>query len=194
MPTTIKDQDYAFQNFDQLVKKCKAVGVKAKTLQEEIHRCVVSCGWHYNSHENASVFNPIVNALPDGVRVERIKDYCNFHFGVIWNEADGTFNKDKDKPVEIKKSKDADGKEILDIGYYRENKWFDHKVERLVPDWLIKKQIEALTKKIVANPEKVKTQRIGAMGAAYDLVNTMSEMGLTATPATKPSKSKKKAA
>ena len=82
----------------------------------------------------------------------------------------------------------------LDIGYYRENKWFDHKVERLVPDWLIKKQIEALTKKIVANPQNVKTQRIGAMGAAYDLVNTMSEMGLTATPATKPSKSKKKAA
>jgi len=191
MPTTIKDQDYAFQNFDQLVKKCKAVGVKAKTVQEEIHRCVVSCGWHYNSHENASVFNPIVNALPDGVRVERIKDYCNFHFGVIWNEADGTFKKDKDNPVEIKKSKDADGKEILDIGYYRENKWFDHKVERLVPDWLIKKQIEALTKKIVANPEKVKTQRIGAMGAAYDLVNTMSTMGLTATQATQPKKSKK---
>ncbi len=191
MPTSIKDQDYAIRDFDKLLKACKAVGVKAKTLQEEIHRCVTSSGWHYSEHRNATVFNPIVNALPDGVRVERIKDYCNFHYGVVWNEADSTFKKDKDWTGEIQMMKDADGKEILDIGYYRENKWFDHKVERLVPDWLIKKQIEALTKKIVANPEKVKTQRIGAMGAAYDLVNTMSEMGLTATPATKPKKSKK---
>ena len=191
MPTSIKDQDYAIRDFDKLLKACKAVGVKAKTLQEEIHRCVTSSGWHYSEHRNATVFNPIVNALPDGVRVERIKDYCNFHYGVVWNEADSTFKKDKDWTGEIQMMKDADGKPIMDIGFYRENKWFDHKVERLVPDWLIKKQIEALTKKIVANPEKVKTQRIGAMGAAYDLVNTMSEMGLTATPATKPKKSKK---
>ena len=41
------------------------------------------------------------------------------------------------------------------------------------------------------NPEIVKTQRVGAMGAAYDLVNTMNDMGLTATPATQPKKSKK---
>ena len=191
MPKSIKDQDYAIRDFDKLLKACKAVGVKAKTLQEEIHRCVTSSGWHYSEHRNATVFNPIVNALPDGVRVERIKDYCNFHYGVVWNEADSTFKKDKDWTGEIQMMKDADGKEILDIGYYRENKWFDHKVERLVPDWLIKKQIEALTKKMLANPEKVKTQRIGAMGAAYDLVNAMSTMGLTATPATKPKKSKK---
>ena len=198
MPTSIKDQDYAIRDFDKLLKACKAVGVKAKTLQEEIHRCVTSSGWHYSEHRNATVFNPIVNALPDGVRVERIKDYCNFHYGVVWNEADSTFKKDKDWTGEIFAMTDekgkvilADGKPIMDIGFYRENKWFDHKVERLSPDMLIKKAIEALTKKMQGNPEIVKTQRVGAMGAAYDLVNTMNDMGLTATPATQPKKSKK---
>ena len=199
MPTTIKDQDYAIRDFDKLLKACKAVGVKAKTLQEEIHRCVTSSGWHYSEHQNATVFNPIAQALPDsGLRIDRMRDYCQFHYGVVWNEADSTFKKDKDWTGELVTMKDEKGKVILagdkpsmDIGYYRENKWFDHKVDRLVPDWMIKKQIEALTKKMVSNPEKVKNQRIGAMGAAFDLIHTMTELGLTNAPATKPKKSKK---
>ena len=183
--STIKDQDYAVRDFEKFQAMCKKVGTQAKTLQENIHRCISSGGFHYHAHSNASVFNEIVKVLPEGIRMERIKEYCNFHFGVVWNEADATFKKDKKWERGFVTTPDADGNEVLDIGHYRENKWFDHNVQKLDPAWLLKKKIEALSKAMEKHAPEVSKQKHGAMGAWYDLLNKGTEMGLTVQKQTK---------
>jgi len=174
------NQDWIVSNSDELQELVIKLGTAGATLQDNVHRAVTSCGFLLVEHQNYSIFNQLVQYLPDGgLRIDRLKDYIHFEFGAVWKEEKQTFKKDKEWGGTIQTMKDADDADILDIGYYRERKWYNYgkaKNERLFDT---AKQIMALNKKLRDNADAVEDQRVKAMGSAFDLVNTMDEMGLT---------------
>ena len=174
------NQDWIVRNSDELQELVIKLGTQGSTYQDNVHRAVVSCGFLLMEHQNYSIFNQLVQYLPDGgLRIDRMKDYIHFEFGSKWDEGKKTFKKDKEWGGTIRTIKDADDADILDIGYYREKKWYNYGKAKNEKAFDTVKQISALTKKLRDNSETVADQRIKAMGSAFDLVNTMDEMGLT---------------
>ena len=174
------NQDWIVSNSDELQELVIKRGTTGATYQDNVHRAVTSCGFLLVEHQNYSIFNQLVQYLPDGgLRIDRLKDYIHFEFGAEWVESKKTFKKDKEWGGTIKTIKDADDADILDIGHYREKKWYNYGKAKNERAFDTVKQISALTKKLRDNADTVADERVKAMGSAFDLVNTMDEMGLT---------------
>ena len=174
------NQDWIVSNSDELQELVIKLGTTGATYQDNVHRAVASCGFLLVEHQNYSIFNQLVQYLPDGgLRIDRLKDYIHFEFGAVWVDKKHTFKKDKEWGGEIRTMKDADDADILDIGYYREKKWYNYGKAKNERAFDTVKQISALTKKLRDNADTVADERVKAMGSAFDLVNTMDEMGLT---------------
>ena len=172
-------------NADDLHALCVELHDVGVSYQENVHRAVISCGFLLVEHNNYSVFNQLVQYLPDGgIRIDRMKDYIHFEFGAVWGEKKRSFRKDPEWGGTIQTVKDADDKDVLNVGVYREIKWYDYGKTPESKAFDTIKQLQGLTKKLRDNSDAVADQRVKAMGSAFDLVNQMDEMGLT-TPEVK---------
>jgi len=160
------------QDAKKLRTRIKSVAKRAGTVQEDIQELLVSCGWHYRQHGDNSLLTQCVNAMPDGVRKERMTGWVAENFQCKWDAENLRFKKAKvstflTEAFELDKFDSAT------------NAWWNFEVDTKMNLWALKKKIESLTRDIEKHEGDAKKQALGALDAVIILTDKLHEIGCT---------------
>ena len=158
------------QDVKKLRTRIKSVAKRAGTIQEDIQELLVSCGWHYRQHGDNSLLTQCVNAMPDGVRKERMTGWVAENFQCKWDAENLRFKKAKvstflTEAFELDKFDSAT------------NAWWDFEVDTKPNLWKLMRKVEALTRDIEKHEADAKDQAVGALPAVMALTDKLHEIG-----------------
>ena len=151
-----------------LRNKINSVAKSARTFQENVQILLVSCGWHYRLHGDNSLLTQCVNAMPEGVRKERMTGWVAENFQCKWDSEHNRFKKAKVSTFLT---------EAFEKEKYADNKWYNFEVESKSAAWVLAKMLEKATRDIEKHEGDAKKQAIGALSAAMSLVDKLHEIG-----------------
>jgi len=158
------------QDAKKLRNRIKTVASQGAKFQENVQELLVSGGWHYRRTNDNSLLTQIVNAMPDGVRKERMTGWVTENFQCKWDAENLRFKKAKVSTFLT---------DTFEVEKYTENKWWDFEVDTKMNLWALKKKIESLTRDIEKHEGDAKKQALGALDAVITLTDTLHKIGCT---------------
>jgi len=153
-----------------LTSKIKSVAKQLSTQQENIQILLVSAGWHYREHGDNSLLTQVVNAMPEGVRKERMTGWVAEYFQCKWDAEKLRFKKAKVSTFLT---------ERFDLEKYTENKWYNFEIESKPNVWMLQKMLEKAIRDIDKHDVEAKKQASQAYDASVALTNKLHEIGCT---------------
>jgi len=156
------------QDAKKLRSRIKSVAKRAGTIQDDIQELLVSCGWHYRQHGDNSLLTQCVNAMPEGVRKERMTGWVTEMFQCKWDNEKSRFKKAKVSTFLT---------DAFEVEKYTENKWYNFELENTLNIWQLMRKVKALTRDIEKHEVDAKKQAIGALEAVNELTDKLHQIG-----------------
>ena len=159
------------QDAKKLRSRIKSVAKRAGTIQDDIQEVPASCGFHYRQHGDNSLLTQCVNAMPEGVRKERMTGWVAENFQCKWDNENNRFKKAK---VSTFLTDPFDAEKYLDVV---NNAWYNFVVEGKVNMWMLAKMLEKATRELDKNLPEAKKQVVAAYGAMQAFDAKLVEVG-----------------
>ena len=158
------------QDAKKLRTRINSVAKRAGTIQEDIQECLVSCGWHYRQHGDNSLLTQCVNAMPEGVRKERMTGWVAENFQCKWDNDNNRFKKAKLSTF-LTESFEGDKFDSAT------NAWWNFVVDSKLSLFSLMKMLEKATRELDKNSVEAKKQVVAAYGAKQAFDAKLVEIG-----------------
>ena len=154
-----------------LVRRIKSVAKRAGTIQDDIQEVLASCGWHYRQHGDNSLLTQCVNAMPEGVRKERMTGWVAENFQCKWDNENNRFKKAKVSTFLTDGFQEAKYLDVVN------NAWYNFVVEGKVNMWMLAKMLEKATRELDKNLPEAKKQVVAAYAAKVAFDDALQRVG-----------------